>query len=112
MNNMQKMRDSNSRIRKALVSLGFSDIVLFPHSRFFKDVWHLFDGCCKKCVEASPIFDVYWIQAKTGYAPVEQKNAIEEFCFLSGQKAIVAEVVHDSSIRKNGKKVRLSFYGR
>jgi hypothetical protein len=49
MNNIQRMYESNSKVRKWLVKNKFNDLHFFPHTRFSKDV-HFnglsFDGCC------------------------------------------------------------------
>jgi len=49
MNTMQKMRRSNMKARKKLTELGFTNIQMFPHTRWSKDI-HLeeigFDGFC------------------------------------------------------------------
>lgn len=101
-NNMQRMRDVNRQHRKKLKELGFYDIVFFPHTRWFKDVFGLFDGCCKKKKEGSEaLFDLYWLQMKTGYASQKEKKTLKEFCFNSGQRGLLLEY---APIKKRYKK--------
>jgi len=79
------MRATNKAIRDYLVKLGFYDIVNFPHTRFFKDVWHLWDGVAKKGGS------IYWVQNKTGYASKEDKERLKEFCEKFNQRGLVVE---------------------
>jgi hypothetical protein len=92
MNNYQKMRQTNYAIRKYLKKQGFYDIVFFPHTRFFKDIWGLWDFVCKKRLEGScSMFQIFWGQAKTGYASKEEKERMNDFCLHSGEKGLVVE---------------------
>jgi hypothetical protein len=90
MNNYQKMRETNHQAREKLKDMGYSDIVMFPHTRFSKDVWGLFDGVCKLKTLNSEMFDVYWFQIKTGHIK-KAKKYIEDFCMRSGEKALIIE---------------------
>jgi hypothetical protein len=86
------MRSVNVILRKELKRLGFYDIVFFPHTRFFKDIWSLWDFVCKKNIEGScSMFQVFWGQAKTGYASKEEKKNMNDFCLHSGQKGLILE---------------------
>lgn len=79
MTNRDKMYESNSRARKWLVSKGYSDIHLFPHNRFSKDIHFQnlsFDGCAtlkKKFV---------LFQIKTNCPPTRQ---VQEQMFLASK---------------------------
>jgi len=91
-NNMRKMRAVNQLHRKKLKELGYYDIVLFPHTRWFKDVFGLWDGVCKKAIAGSKsFFNLYWLQLKTGYASQKEKKALKEFCINSNQKGLLLE---------------------
>lgn len=104
------MYSSNAKIKQALTALGYSEIVMFPHTRFSKDVYN-WDGVCKKHVHSSSIFEVYWVQCKTGWCSKKEKERLKNFCFLSGQKGILAEVVPSAKVRKNGRQVRITVFG-
>jgi len=94
MNKYAKMRRTNAIIKKKLKEMGFYDIVMFPHTRHFKDVFHLWDGVCKYKKEFSDNhFDLAWLQMKTGYAPEKDKQKMERFCSLSGSKGVIAEYI-------------------
>lgn len=90
MNTYQKMRETNHQAREKLKDMGYSDIVMFPHTRFSKDVWGLFDGVCKLKTINSELFNVYWFQIKTGHIKKARKD-IEDFCMRSGEKALIIE---------------------
>lgn len=49
MNNRERMRESNYKVRKWLTENNYKDIHFFPHTRYSKDVHFqgmAFDGCC------------------------------------------------------------------
>lgn len=51
MGNYDKMRRTNSKVRKWLVENKYEDISFFPHTRYFKDIHFQgleFDGLCSK----------------------------------------------------------------
>ena len=116
--NMQRMRDVNKQHRRRLKELGFYDIVFLPHSRWFKDVFGLWDGWCKKRIEGSEsLFKVYWLQLKTGYAKQKDKKALHDFCFNSGQRGLLLEYVQAKKKYKNrdtyyiGKEIKVTQFG-
>lgn len=90
MNNYDKMRRTNALVKKKLKNMGFSDIVMFPHTRFSKDVYG-FDCVCKKKIEACELFEIYWVQIKTGRIKLKEKTKLENFCFCSGEKGLIVE---------------------
>jgi hypothetical protein len=108
LNNRDRMYQTNYKIKRELEKLGYREFFLFPHTRFSKDVWGLWDGVVKKYKESSAIFNVYWIQLKTGYASKEDREKMKNFCFLSGQKALLCEYVPCTEVRKNGHKLRVT----
>ena len=85
------MRRINSIIRKELTELGFYDITAFGHSRFSKDLFGLWDFVAKE--KHRDGFNVVFIQAKTGYAPSEDKEEMRKFCQLGGVMGLLAEWV-------------------
>jgi hypothetical protein len=88
---MRRMRDVNVILRKELKKRGFYDITLFPHTRFFRDVYG-FDGVCKQNIEGScSLFLIFWLQLKTGYASKEEKEKLNDFCLHSGEKGLIVE---------------------
>lgn len=90
-NPMRRMRSVNVILRKELKSKGFYDIVSFPHTRFFRDVYG-FDAVCKRRIEGScSLFEVFWVQWKTGYASKEEKEKLNAFCLHSGEKGLIVE---------------------
>ncbi len=74
MNNIQKMRQSNSKIRKFLKAEGFENIHLVPHTRWSKDInidGVGFDGVCTRACR------FYLLQNKTNSnASVEKYKPI------------------------------------
>lgn len=105
MNTMQKMRRTNVIIKKRMKQEGYYDIVMFPHTRHFKDVWGLWDGVCKieKNLPNRKGFDIAWLQFKTGYATVKDKNDMRDFCMKSGSRGILAELIPYQEKYKNKK---------
>ena len=92
------------------MKLGYYDIVMFPHTRHFKDLYHLWDGVCKTPVKLDiPIpgkpgmvyvtksdtsqFHLVFLQFKTGYASSEDKEEMRKFCQLGGVMGLLAEWV-------------------
>jgi hypothetical protein len=90
-NSRRRMRSVNHILRKELKRKGFYDITLFPHTRWFKDLWGLWDGVCKLQDSEPSTFEVYYLQLKTGYASKELKEAMGKFCKQSNQKGILVE---------------------
>jgi hypothetical protein len=91
MNTMQKMRRVNVIIRKRLTELGFYDIRMFGHSRWFKDVYG-WDGVAKFPYNKKNYW-VVWIQVKSGYISEEDKIELRQFCIDSDQRGLFAEYV-------------------
>ena len=100
-NNYQKMRRTNHLVRKKLKELGYTDIVMFGHSRFSKDIYG-FDGICKQTIYEDMI-RLIWLQIKTGYASKKDKKYISNFCFLSSIHALLAEYIPYKVNYKNKK---------
>ena len=66
MNNMQKMRQSNSKARQFLKSAGFQNVHIVPHTRWSKDITIDgigFDGVCTNACR------LFFIQIKTNAWP-------------------------------------------
>jgi hypothetical protein len=90
MNNRQRMRVTNGKIRKELIRLGFYDIRMFGHSRWFKDVYG-WDGVAK--FPNGEKFIVVWIQCKTGYVSDDEKKYYWNFNEKSGEYGLIAEYI-------------------
>lgn len=103
MNTMQRMRKTNQIFRAELEKMGYYDMVMFPHTRYFKDVWGLWDGVCKEPVGVNTQYRVVWLQFKTGYASNEDKMAMQLFCKSSLQKGMLCELVKRRKKYKNKK---------
>lgn len=108
MSTYDKMRRVNSIIRKELTKLGFYDIRMFGHSRWFKDVYG-WDGVAKypvvkKLHKALGMkYIVVWIQCKTGFILQEDKQELDKFCSESGESGLFAEYVPFKVKYKNKK---------
>lgn len=102
MNTMERMRKTNTIIKKELKKQGWYDIVLFPHTRYFKDLYGLWDGICKKDVKFG-CFKLYFLQFKTGYCSLEDKKLMKDFCVDSGMRGLLCELIPKKVPRKSGK---------
>lgn len=119
MNTMAKMRRTNSIIKKELVKRGFFDIVMFPHTRHFKDVYNIFDGICKRPrkmsisgevnkpivydIELPDEFNIHWLQFKTGHIDPKDTEKIIQFCGNARQHAVIGELLKKRVKKKSGK---------
>lgn len=93
MNNMAKMRRTNVLMKEELKRMGYYDIVMFPHTRHWKDVFGLWDGVAKIPNGNNGCFHLAWLQFKNGYASKEEKQRMEDFCSSSGTKGVLVEYV-------------------
>ncbi len=93
MNTMAKMRRTNVIMKEELRQMGYYDIVMFPHTRHWKDVFGLWDGIAKLKNGNNGQFHLAWLQFKGGYASKEEKEKMSEFCKGSSTKGILMEYV-------------------
>jgi hypothetical protein len=109
MNTIKRMYASNKKLKTELERRGFHTIQMFPHTRWSKDVFGLFDGVCLSFDDC-----LYWIQFKTGYSEGNIKVKIEEFCAKTNSNAVIAELIKHARNFKNRSKYesRLTFYGK
>lgn len=102
-----RMHAVNQILKAELRKKGYYDIVLFPHTRWFKDVYGIWDGVCKK--KCSIGFRLIWLQLKTGYASRKDKAVMKNFCEFGHTKGLLAEYV---PVRVKYKKKKGSFTKR
>lgn len=79
MNNRERMRESNGKVRQWLVDHHFTEIHFFPHTMYSKDVYFLdmgFDGCCSYNKE----FVLF--QVKTNCKPLKREQS-KMFCIFN-----------------------------
>lgn len=92
---MAKMRRTNVIIRKHLGEAGLFDFVMFPHTRYFKDVFGLWDGVAKRMVDLSKArSEIIWLQFKTGYTSRKDKRRMLVWCIGCSARGILAEYVN------------------
>jgi hypothetical protein len=102
MNTMDRMRSNNAIMKRELVRLGYTEFIMFPHTRFFKDIYGLWDGVCKKYVNDMH-FELHWVQFKTGRVSPADRKLMGEFCFRGLARGLLVELVKRRVKRVNGR---------
>ena len=99
MNTINKMYRVNALLKEELKLSGVKEIQMFPHTRYSKDVFGLWDAV--GIYGDSFIGEsIVWIQFKTGYT---DKAVFERWCARTGSKGIIAEYIPKKVKKADGK---------
>jgi hypothetical protein len=95
MSNIDKMHRVNAILKKELEKEGMTDIQMFPHTRWNKDIFGMWDAVGYRDN------DVVWIQFKSGYCSDMKKY--KKWCDRFYQVAVIAQYIPFIQKKKNGK---------